>query len=68
MSFTSHNFIVFLPARRNVKMSAVCQYSLRDVQTAFDGPYMELLDTKWREYTGTVPEPRPGSVRCTKSK
>uniref|UniRef100_A0A8C0YES4 Semaphorin 4G n=2 Tax=Cyprinus carpio TaxID=7962 RepID=A0A8C0YES4_CYPCA len=46
---------------RNVKMSAVCQYSFRDVQTAFDGPYMELQDTKWREYTGTVPEPRPGS-------
>uniref|UniRef100_A0A671PGT5 Semaphorin-4G-like n=1 Tax=Sinocyclocheilus anshuiensis TaxID=1608454 RepID=A0A671PGT5_9TELE len=46
---------------RNVKMSAVCQYSLRDVQTAFDGPYMELQDTKWREYTGKVPEPRPGS-------
>uniref|UniRef100_A0A8C2CAL0 Sema domain-containing protein n=1 Tax=Cyprinus carpio TaxID=7962 RepID=A0A8C2CAL0_CYPCA len=46
---------------RNVKMSAVCQYSLRDVQIAFDGPYMELQDTKWREYTGKVPEPRPGS-------
>ncbi|XP_051770502.1 semaphorin-4G [Ctenopharyngodon idella] len=46
---------------RNVKMSAVCQYSLRDVQTAFDGPYMELQDSKWREYTGKVPDPRPGS-------
>uniref|UniRef100_A0A8C1ZI34 Sema domain-containing protein n=1 Tax=Cyprinus carpio TaxID=7962 RepID=A0A8C1ZI34_CYPCA len=46
---------------RNVKMSAVCQYSFRDVQAAFDGPYMELQDSKWREYTGTVPEPRPGS-------
>uniref|UniRef100_A0A8C2CI17 Sema domain-containing protein n=1 Tax=Cyprinus carpio TaxID=7962 RepID=A0A8C2CI17_CYPCA len=54
-------FILFLTARRNVKMSAVCQYSLRDVQIAFDGPYMELQDTKWREYTGKVPEPRPGS-------
>lgn len=49
-------------------MSAVCQYSLRDVQAAFDGPYMELQDSKWREYTGKVPDPRPGSVRCTKSK
>ncbi|XP_073684178.1 semaphorin-4G [Garra rufa] len=46
---------------RNVKMSAVCKYSLKDVKTAFDGPYMELQDTKWREYTGKVPEPRPGS-------
>uniref|UniRef100_A0A8C1ZHL5 Sema domain-containing protein n=1 Tax=Cyprinus carpio TaxID=7962 RepID=A0A8C1ZHL5_CYPCA len=61
--FTSHHshFILFLTARRNVKMSAVCQYSFRDVQAAFDGPYMELQDSKWREYTGTVPEPRPGS-------
>jgi len=49
-------------------MSAVCQYSLRDVQTAFDGPYMELQESKWSEYTGKVPEPRPGSVRCNSSK
>lgn len=46
---------------RNVKMSAVCQYSFRDLQTAFDGPYMELQDSKWREYTGKVPDLRPGS-------
>lgn len=46
---------------RNVKMSAVCQYSLRDVQAAFDGPYMELQDSKWKEYAGNVPDPRPGS-------
>lgn len=48
-------------------MSAVCQYSLRDVQTAFDGPYMELQDSKWREYTGKVPDPRPGSVSLSES-
>lgn len=24
---------------------------------------MEVQDSKWREYTGKVPEPRPGSVR-----
>ncbi|TRY90718.1 hypothetical protein DNTS_028985 [Danionella cerebrum] len=46
---------------RNVKMSAVCQYSFRDVQAAFDGPFMEQQDSKWREYTGKVPDPRPGS-------
>ncbi|XP_051531014.1 semaphorin-4G-like [Myxocyprinus asiaticus] len=54
-------YAVFGLEWRNVKMSAVCRYSLRDVQTAFDGPYMELHDSKWREYTGKVPDPRPGS-------
>ncbi|KAI1887054.1 hypothetical protein AGOR_G00202080 [Albula goreensis] len=48
---------------KNVKASAVCQYSIADVQKAFDGPYMENQDStqKWSEYTGKVPEPRPGS-------
>ncbi|CAL8305909.1 unnamed protein product [Boreogadus saida] len=46
---------------KNIKASAICQYSFADVQSAFDGPYMEVLDSKWREYTGKVPEPRPGS-------
>ncbi|KAM9832361.1 semaphorin-4G [Neosynchiropus ocellatus] len=46
---------------KNIKASAICQYSFSDVQKAFDGPYMEVQDGKWREYTGKVPEPRPGS-------
>uniref|UniRef100_W5KY79 Semaphorin 4G n=1 Tax=Astyanax mexicanus TaxID=7994 RepID=W5KY79_ASTMX len=46
---------------KNVKASAVCQYSLKDVQAVFDGPYMELQDSKWREYSGKVPDLRPGS-------
>ncbi|XP_036402392.1 semaphorin-4G-like [Megalops cyprinoides] len=48
---------------KNVKASAICQYSFADVQRAFDGPYMESQDSTliWREYTSTVPEPRPGS-------
>ncbi|CAL8304203.1 unnamed protein product [Lota lota] len=46
---------------KNIKASAICQYSFADVQLAFDGPYMEVQDSKWREYTGKVPEPRPGS-------
>lgn len=46
-----------------MKASAVCQYSLTDIQKAFDGPFMENQDSKWREFTGKVPEPRPGSVR-----
>ncbi|XP_028263417.1 semaphorin-4G isoform X2 [Parambassis ranga] len=46
---------------KNIKASAVCQYAFADVQKVFDGPYMEAQDSKWREYTGKVPEPRPGS-------
>ncbi|XP_071757970.1 semaphorin-4G [Centroberyx gerrardi] len=46
---------------KNIKASAICQYSFSDVQKAFEGPYMEVQDSKWREYTGKVPEPRPGS-------
>ncbi|KAG7492581.1 hypothetical protein MATL_G00015820 [Megalops atlanticus] len=47
----------------NVKASAVCQYSITDVQKAFEGPYVENPDSpqRWAEYTGKVPEPRPGS-------
>ncbi|XP_068439407.1 semaphorin-4G [Clinocottus analis] len=46
---------------KNIKASAVCQYAFSDVQRAFEGPFMEVQDSKWREYTGKVPEPRPGS-------
>lgn len=52
--------------RKNVKASAICQYSISDIQWAFEGPYMESKEdsiSKWTEYTGKVPEPRPGSVR-----
>ncbi|XP_035261023.1 semaphorin-4G [Anguilla anguilla] len=48
---------------KNVKASAVCQYSIADVQKAFEGSYVESQDSsqKWAEYRGKVPEPRPGS-------
>uniref|UniRef100_A0AAY5K5X6 Sema domain-containing protein n=1 Tax=Esox lucius TaxID=8010 RepID=A0AAY5K5X6_ESOLU len=48
---------------KNVKASAVCRFSLPEVQRVFDGPYMENQDpgAKWSEYTGKVPDPRPGS-------
>lgn len=50
--------------RKNVKASAVCRFSLPDVQRAFEGPYMESQnsDFKWKEYTGKIPDPRPGTV------
>ncbi|TNN84835.1 Semaphorin-4G [Liparis tanakae] len=43
------------------RVARVCKYAFSDVQRAFDGPFMEVQDSKWREYTGKVPEPRPGS-------
>ncbi|XP_034716075.1 semaphorin-4G [Etheostoma cragini] len=46
---------------KNIKASAICQYAFSDVRKAFEGQYMEVQDSKWREYTGKVPEPRPGS-------
>ncbi|XP_061763648.1 semaphorin-4G [Nerophis ophidion] len=54
-------YAVFGLEWKNIKASAVCQYAFSDVQRAFEGPYMEVQDSKWREYTGKVPEPRPGS-------
>lgn len=50
--------------RKNVKASAVCRFSLSDVQEAFQGPYMEKQDSgsEWKEYTGKIPDPRPGTV------
>uniref|UniRef100_A0A8C8I993 Sema domain-containing protein n=1 Tax=Oncorhynchus tshawytscha TaxID=74940 RepID=A0A8C8I993_ONCTS len=54
---------VFSPEWKNVKISAVCRFSLSEVQRVFDGPYMENQDSgaEGSEYTGKVPDPRPGS-------
>lgn len=48
---------------KNVKASAVCRFSLAEVQEAFRGPYMETQDSgsKWKEYSGRIPDPRPGT-------
>ncbi|KAJ0004771.1 hypothetical protein NQD34_010985 [Periophthalmus magnuspinnatus] len=48
---------------KNVKASAVCRFSLSEVEKAFQGPYMETQDSgsKWKEYSGKIPEPRPGT-------
>lgn len=52
--------------RKNVKASAVCRFILSEVQEAFQGPYMENQDSgsKWKEYTGKIPDPRPGTVNA----
>ncbi|XP_075468583.1 semaphorin-4G [Ascaphus truei] len=48
---------------RNMEASAICQYSIADIQKVFEGPYMEYQHTsrKWSLYEGEIPKPRPGS-------
>ncbi|KAG8574643.1 hypothetical protein GDO81_009260 [Engystomops pustulosus] len=47
----------------DVSVSAVCQYSIQDIQKVFDGHYKEYREQaqKWGRYSDTVPSPRPGS-------
>ncbi|XP_041829734.1 semaphorin-4G [Melanotaenia boesemani] len=54
-------FGVFGLEWKNIKASAICQYAFSDIHKVFEGPYLEVQESKWREYTGKVPEPRPGS-------
>ncbi|MGH0170572.1 UNVERIFIED_CONTAM: hypothetical protein FKN15_063760 [Acipenser sinensis] len=56
---------VFGSQWKNVKASAVCKFSIKDIQEAFSGAYMEKQESspEWSRYSGVVPEPRPGSVR-----
>lgn len=43
-------------------VSAVCAYTIKDVQAAFNGQYMEYRRDadKWSVFRGDIPEPRPG--------
>lgn len=50
--------------------SAICVFTMKDVQRAFDGLYKEVNreTQQWYTVTYPVPLPRPGSVRtapCT---
>ncbi|XP_053320617.1 semaphorin-4C [Spea bombifrons] len=47
----------------DIAVSAVCQYSIQDVQRVFDGPYKEYREQaqKWGRYSDSVPSPRPGA-------
>ncbi|KAM8806112.1 semaphorin-4G [Eudromia elegans] len=55
---------------RTMEASAVCRYSIAEVQRAFEGPYMEYQDSarKWSRYEGSVPEPRPGACITDRSR
>uniref|UniRef100_A0A8C3TCF2 Ssemaphorin 4F n=1 Tax=Chelydra serpentina TaxID=8475 RepID=A0A8C3TCF2_CHESE len=55
---------LFSAQRDGGQVSAVCAYSIRDVQTAMDGRFKEFKQDcdKWTSVTGgDVPEPRPGA-------
>ncbi|XP_029460180.1 semaphorin-4C isoform X2 [Rhinatrema bivittatum] len=56
-------FGVFQACCGEVSMSAICQYTIEDVQKVFEGPYKEYReqDQKWAQYSDQVPNPRPGA-------
>ncbi|KAM9311278.1 semaphorin-4C [Gastrophryne carolinensis] len=56
-------FAVFQALWGDVSVSAVCQYTIQDIQKAFDGPYKQYQEEaqKWGRYSASVPVPRPGS-------
>ncbi|XP_069796517.1 semaphorin-4B-like isoform X2 [Narcine bancroftii] len=49
--------------------SAVCAFTLADVQAVFEGKYKILNREQqvWSTYTGEVPEPRPGACNTGRS-
>ncbi|XP_053548445.1 semaphorin-4G [Bombina bombina] len=53
----------FILQWRNMEASAICQYSVSDIQKVFEGPYMEyqVASRKWSRLEGDVPKPRPGT-------
>ncbi|KAM5171862.1 semaphorin-4C [Mantella aurantiaca] len=56
-------YAVFQALWGDVSVSAVCQYSIQDIQKVFDGSYKEYHEQakKWGPYSDSVPNPRPGS-------
>ncbi|XP_069817796.1 semaphorin-4D isoform X2 [Dendropsophus ebraccatus] len=58
---------VFTSHLNNVGMSAICSYSLSTVEDVFSkGKYMqsatvEQAHTKWVQFNGEIPKPRPGA-------
>lgn len=53
-----------------VGSSAVCAFSMHDVQKAFNGLYKEINreTQQWSTYTHSVPEPRPGACITNKAR
>ncbi|KAM4678456.1 semaphorin-4C [Discoglossus pictus] len=60
---STHFFAVFQARWGDIAVSAVCQYSIQDIQRVFNGPYKEYREQaqKWGRYSDPVPTPRPGA-------
>ncbi|XP_069467766.1 semaphorin-4G [Ambystoma mexicanum] len=60
---TTTFYAAFTLQWRNMEASAICQYSISQMQEAFEGPYMEYQEAfrKWSRFEKDVPSPRPGS-------
>ncbi|MEE6478881.1 hypothetical protein FKM82_012037 [Ascaphus truei] len=56
-------FAIFQARLGDFAISAVCQYSIQDIQRVFDGPFKEYHEhtKKWGQFSDPVPSPRPGS-------
>ncbi|XP_078741217.1 semaphorin-4A-like isoform X1 [Lampetra fluviatilis] len=56
-------YAVFTVEVGGTNVSAVCAYSMADVQQTFQGRFKEQKgpDQRWATFTGDIPEPRPGS-------
>ncbi|XP_072915368.1 semaphorin-4C [Hemitrygon akajei] len=56
-------FGIFQAQWADLDVSAVCQYRIKDIRQAFDGPYKEYREQakKWGQYSDKVPSPRPGA-------
>ncbi|XP_063304663.1 semaphorin-4C isoform X2 [Pelobates fuscus] len=54
---------VFQARWGDIAVSAVCKYSIQDIQRVFDGPYKEYREQaqKWGRYSDVVPFPTPGA-------
>ncbi|OCT89974.1 semaphorin 4C L homeolog isoform X1 [Xenopus laevis] len=60
---STHFYAAFQARWGDSPVSAICQYSIQDIQKVFDGPYKEYREQsqKWGRYSDSVPSPRPGS-------
>lgn len=64
-------FFFFCRHRGTTEGSAICVFTMKDVQRAFSGLYKEVNreTQQWYTVTYPVPTPRPGAVRtapCTR--
>lgn len=55
--------LLFLSSREGEEVSAVCVFSLSDINKVLNGPFKELKKSENWINADLVPTPRPGQVR-----